>query len=229
MHGPGSAEAIGNHRLIRNTLLLLVVLLIPVVPFVLFGDQSEAWFNRHVVESRWLADNGRHAALAVIGALLADILLPVPSSGVMTFAGDRFGLAMGTLISWVGLSLACALGYALGLVCGLPLLRRFSREDELTETTRWINRFGRWVLAGFRGLPVLAEASVLLAGVYRMPMTQFMPPVLLANFVIALVYTAIGRFAGGEGHLGVAVLLAMIVPLLLLLVWLLIARRLTDD
>jgi len=209
--------------------LLLVILLIPIVPFVLFGDQSEAWFNRHVVESRWLADNGWQAALAVIGALLADILLPVPSSGVMTFAGDKFGLATGVLISWVGLSLACAFGYVLGMLCGLPLLRRFSRGDELTETTRWINRFGRWVLAGFRGLPVLAEASVLLAGVYRMPLTQFLPPVLLANFVIALIYTTIGRVAGGEGHLGVAVLLAMIVPLLLLLIWLLLARRWKDD
>jgi len=218
-------EEIRNHRLVRNTVLLLLVLLIPVVPFLLFGDESEAWFTHHVLDSPWLSENGWQAALAVTGALMADILLPVPSSAVMTFAGAKFGSILGTLINWIGLSLSCALGYGIGLLCGLPLLSRFSRADELAETTRWINRFGHWILAGFRGLPVLAEASVLLAGVYRMPAVRFLAPVLLANFAIASLYAVVGSVAGAEGRLGFAILLSIIVPLLFLLAWLLLARR----
>ncbi len=210
-------------RLMRSSLVLLAVMLIPIVPFVLFGEQSEAWFQHNIIEK--VGFGGIAGIIAIIAALVADILLPVPSSAVITFAGSVYGLLQGVFICWTGLNLACLAGFWLGHRFGMPLVAKLSSEGELQSTTDWLDKFGPWVLAMVRGLPVLAEAFVLLAGAYRMSYRQFWPPVLIANLVLATVYTVLGYSAGGEGRLGMAILISVVLPVVLLLGWLLVARR----
>ena len=48
------------------------------------------------------------------------------------------------------------------------------------------------MLAGFRAVPVLAETSLLAAGMVRMPMGRFLPAMMLSNAGVALVYAWIG-------------------------------------
>lgn len=220
-------DLIPTNTLARNSLLLLIVLLVPILPFVLFGEQSEAWFQRHIIDR--VGFGGLSAALAIVGALITDILLPVPSSAVMTFSGSVFGVSTATAINWIGLSCGSAVGYVLGRRFGVPILKKFSKESDTRATADWFTRFGPWMLAALRGLPVFAEASVLLAGVYRMPQRVFWPPVLLANFVLALIYAALGFSAKGEGWLGLAVLLSIVLPLVLLLLWLTAMRKRVAD
>lgn len=201
------------------------MLLVPILPFVLFGEQSEAWFQRHIVDR--VGFGGIGAALAIVGALVIDILLPVPSSAVMTFSGSVFGVIKASVVNWIGLSFGSAIGYGLGYRFGLPLLNRLSKAPDTQATAAWLNRFGPWMLAALRGLPVLAEASVLLAGVYRMSQRLFWPPVLMANAVLAVIYAALGYTAKGEGWLGLAVMLSIALPLVLLLIWLTAMRKYT--
>ncbi len=212
-------------RLVRSTIVMLVILLIPVVPFILFGEHSEAWIQQRVMDSTTAEQGGWVTVLTIICALVADILLPVPSSGVMTFAGAAFGIVPGALLGWLGLTISCLLGYWLGHRFGMPLISRIATQEEILTTSGWLNSFGRWLLAAVRGLPVLAEASVLLAGAYRMEMKNFWPPVLLANLVIALVYSALGYYAMGEGWLGAALAVSVLLPLILLLLWLVVVPK----
>ncbi len=213
--------------LVRSALLFLIVLLVPILPFLLFGDQSEAWFQRNIIDRAGLGGVG--AAMAIVAALVTDILLPVPSSAVMTFAGSVFGVLKAAVLSWIGLSVGSAIGYGLGYRFGLPLLEKLSNSPDTHATAGWLNRFGPWLLTALRGLPVLAEASVLLAGAYRMAQRLFWPPVLLANGVLAVVYSVLGYNAAGEGWLGLAVLLSIALPLVLLLVWLMVMRKYASD
>lgn len=194
------------------------MLLVPVIPFALFGEQSEAWFQANVIDR--VEFDSVAAMLAIAGALAADILLPVPSSAVMTFSGSVFGVLKAAAINWVGLSCGSVIGYGLGCWFGKPLLRRLTKKDEAAVTADWLNRFGPWMLAALRGLPVLAEASVMIAGVYRMSPWLFWPPVLIANAVLAVIFASLGHAAKGEGWLGMALILSIILPLVLLLVWL---------
>ena len=84
--------------LVRPLLPVVVVLLLPIIPFLIWGDRFEAWVDA------WRNDPPSPAiiALTVVGLLSSDIFLPVPSSVVSTFAGSQLGSLWGTAISWVG-------------------------------------------------------------------------------------------------------------------------------
>ena len=63
-----------------------------------------------------------------------------------------------------------------------------------------------------RPIPVLAEASVLGAGLSRLPFRRFALLTTLANLGIAAVYSAAGAFAAGTGSLLLAFAGALLLP-----------------
>lgn len=65
-----------------------------------------------------------------------------------------------------------------------------------------------------RGVPVLAETSVVAAGMQRYPLRAFLLITTLANAGLALAYTAIGRFLIEQNALLVTVLASMVLPVL---------------
>ena len=76
-------------------------------------------------------------------------------------------------------------------------------------------RFGPAVLIFGRGVPVLAEASVLLMGVHRLSWGRFLPAVLLSNLGIAFAYSAFGDFAEQNQWLPLALGVSIALPVLL--------------
>lgn len=174
--------------LLKPLLLVAVVLAIPIVPFVLFGD----WLEPEI--ERWLSESLSAAVVFALVALLlaADILLPVPSSVVSTFAGKMLGIAGGTAASWLGMTLGCVAAFALVRSCGRPLALRFSSEADLGRMDALAGRFGPMVLVLARPVPVFAEASVLLFGATRLSWRRFLLPMALSNLGIAFSYSILG-------------------------------------
>ncbi len=176
-------------------LLLLAAGLIAVilVPFLVWGAAIERWTERFV------ATGAGHpaATAAVLGGLLAgDIVLPIPSSLVSTACGRCLGFARGTLASFAGMSVSVVIGYGVGFSAAGYAARRL-RADERRTLLRLHSRWGVWMLAALRPVPVLAEAAVLFAGLSRLPWKGFLAPVLAANLAVSAVYAAIGAFARG--------------------------------
>ena len=62
----------------------------------------------------WLNGGGAAAAALGVSLLVADVLLPVPSSLVMMAHGALFGVLGGTLLSLVGCTGASLFGFWLG-------------------------------------------------------------------------------------------------------------------
>ncbi|MBL7043254.1 MAG: DedA family protein, partial [Pirellulaceae bacterium] len=89
-----------SRRLVRQLLLIAAVLAIPIVPFLVFGEKLEARITS------WLSAelSPGTVAIAVIGVLASDILLPVPSSVVSTIAGRVLGFWGGAGASWCGMT-----------------------------------------------------------------------------------------------------------------------------
>jgi uncharacterized membrane protein YdjX (TVP38/TMEM64 family) len=176
----------------RWVLLSTGVLAIILVPFFLFGEQIETW-TESFLESA--SDQSTWVAL-VLGSLLAtDILVPVPSSLTSTAAGFFLGLAGGTATSLAGMTVSCVVGYWLGARFGRPVANRLVGEQELARLEKLSQRFGDWVIVVTRAVPVLAEASVLFAGISGMPMRQFLLLSTLSNLSISAVYAAVGAFS----------------------------------
>lgn len=194
-------------QLIRPMLPMVVILAIPIVPFLLWGESLEAslqQWREHPPAAPWVA-------LAVIGLLASDIFLPVPSSVVSAVAGHQLGTWLGTLVTWLGMNLGAVFGFALARWCGPVMVRWFSRESDLQRAGAMAERFGPALLALARGVPVLAEATVLWMGLHGLSWRSFLPPVIASNLALALVYCVIGDFAG----LAIALAASVAIPVFL--------------
>jgi len=175
---------------VRWTVLWIVLVALILVPFFLFED----WFNAVAAEVTGHAAS-RGWAAAVIGLLLAsDVFLPVPSSLVSAAAGVTLGFWPATMLIWSSMTVACGLGYGFGRLSAGPA-RRFVGEAGVARATDLAARYGSYAIVLCRPVPVLAEASVIVAGLIRAPLGRFLHVTIWSNLGIALVYAAIGAFA----------------------------------
>jgi membrane protein DedA with SNARE-associated domain len=85
----------------------------------------------------------------------------------------------------------------------------------LKHTGRLVERFGPTLLVLGRGVPVLAEATVLLFGMHGLTWRRFLPPVLLANLGLALAYSLFGELAERYHSLPLALAVAIALPVLM--------------
>jgi uncharacterized membrane protein YdjX (TVP38/TMEM64 family) len=199
-----------NQSTVRWLLLCGIVLAIILVPFLLFGEKIETWTEGFLEsasdQAGWIA--------VVLGALLAsDVLVPVPSSLASTAAGFFLGFAAGALTSLTGMTISCILGYWLGARFGRPLANRLVGDHELTRLERLSQRVGNWVIVISRPVPMLAEASALLAGISGMSTYQFLLLSTLSNLGISVVYAAVGAFSATTNSFLLAFAGSILVPL----------------
>ena len=116
----------------------------------------------------WSSHKAWVAGLITI-LLAVDLVLPVPSSIASTTAGAALGFGAGTLTCWVGMSLGCVIGYWVGSEAGTPTVQRLVGIQELEKAKRLGSRYGVMFLIISRAVPILAEVSVITAGVMRVP------------------------------------------------------------
>lgn len=153
------------------------------------------------------------AALVVL-SLALDILLPIPSSVVSVWAGVSLGTVGGFAAIWLGLCAGCVFAYWLGAGSHAWLLGRFIRERDLRRAQDFSARYGAGALALLRAVPVMAETSVLAAGLVKMPWYRFLAVTGLSNAGVAFVYAYIGAYADARASLPVALLAGIAVPAL---------------
>ena len=192
----------------RWTLLTLLALAIILIPFAIWEEPITAW-----VEAV-LSDEGSQPLLgAILGGLLAvDVLLPIPSSLVSTAAGYAFGIPIGATVSWAGMTVGALVGYALGAKPARSFTRPFVGDAEMLRAQSAFQRWGGWALVACRAVPVLAEASVVFAGVAGMRFGRFLALTALANLAIGLVYAAVGALALEANSFLLAFLGAVLLP-----------------
>jgi len=187
----------------------VIILAFILLPFFLFGEHIDSW-TRDFLESA----SGQPILVAIVLGLLlgTDILLPVPSSIVSTAAGLLLGFIGGTLTSLAGMVISCLVGFWLGAKFGRPLASRMIGAGELQWLEDKGRRFGDWVIVVARPIPVLAEASVLFAGMSRMPVNRFVMLSTLSNLAISAVYAAIGAMSATVNSFLLAMAGSILVP-----------------
>ena len=199
----------------RPWAIVLALLLIAILaPFLLLEQRIHTWAER--LTSPHLSTEA--IAAAVISLLALDIFLPVPSSIVSTAAGAALGLLPGLAASLAGMTLGSLLGYGCGRRYGLPLVRRVVRDRDLEHVLIRFRRSAGWALAAMRPVPVLAEASALVAGVAGVPLPAYIGITTLANTGISLVYCAIGASVLQSGSFLLAFAASLLLPGLAMLI-----------
>lgn len=159
----------------------------------------------------WMNHGGMLAASLGVSLLIADVLLPVPSSLVMVAHGALFGVVLGTLLSLLGSVGAAVFGFAIGRRGG-KLLDRVVTREERARADRLLARWGALAVIVTRPVPLLAETVAIMAGasplgwgsVIAASLAGSLPPALL----YALTGAAVVSFQSTTLMFGVVLLIA---------------------
>jgi uncharacterized membrane protein YdjX (TVP38/TMEM64 family) len=189
------------HTATRLSLVILLAILIPIIPFLFIGE---------LPGERWLSATDENAFLfgvAGMGLLASDVLLPIPSSIIGTMLGARVGFLSGWIWCWSGL----VLGNGIGYLTGRLLLSRFAPDLPRIPTL--------WLLFISRPVPVLAEAMTFTAGAERMPLANFLLVSIAGNGIYSLALAGNGAALLPEALAGPGLILPMLLPLIAWLLW----------
>lgn len=205
--GRASPEA-GSSRARRRTVLFWTgIVAAVIVPFILFGaaleEASLGWIDAVDRAGGWPSSVA--TAGLVFALLVADLVLPIPSSLVMIAAGAALSRELAIVVCAAGLTGGHLIGYTLGrLSRGSPGPLPPAAETDRAAPTLV-------ALAATRPVPVLAEAMAVAAG--RAGLSTL--PVLLAIAPANLGFAAICVFLG-EAAVHNAVIAGGIIALLAL-------------
>lgn len=191
----------------RLSLLILITLLIPILPFAVVGElPGEQWLSAR-------DDNALLFGLTGMTLLAADVLLPIPSSIVGSLLGARLGFLPGFLCAWSGLVLGNLAGYGAGRL----LLARLSPALPRTPTLL--------ILFISRPVPVFAEAVTFAAGAGRMALAPFLAASAAGNGLYALALAGNGATLLPESLTGPGLVLPMALPVAAWLLWRWLSRK----
>jgi uncharacterized membrane protein YdjX (TVP38/TMEM64 family) len=139
----------------------------------------------------WMKHGGILTASLGVGLLIADVLLPVPSSLVMVAHGALFGVVVGTLLSLLGSVGAALFGFAIGRRGG-RLLARVVSPEESARANHLLERWGALAIVVTRPIPLLAETVAIMAGVSPMSWSRVALASLVGSLPPALLYALTG-------------------------------------
>ena len=192
---------------------LFVALALPVLaPLAVWGEGLEEMLNTDsAVEElrRW----GGWAWAAGFVLVVSDIVLPIPATAVMAALGIVYGPVVGGLISALASMTAGTIAYAVFRAFGRGVAERLAGRDALAAAERLFRRWGGWIVAASRWMPVLPETIAGLAGLARMPFPLFLSALACGALPMGLIAASIGHF-GAERPI-LALLASALLPLVL--------------
>lgn len=185
---------------------------------------------------------GRYGYLAIFVLLLLGIVgLPVPDETLLLFAGYlsfkgelRLGPALATAL--LGSACGISLSYAIGRFVGpYALVRVVSRihvtPERLALTSRWVERWGRYVLLGAYFIPGVRHLAALIFGASLLPLSVFVRFAYTGALLWSSTFIGLGYATGEEWrHLSFAfhrtvVLIATLIVLTIAIILIVVRRR----
>jgi uncharacterized membrane protein YdjX (TVP38/TMEM64 family) len=143
------------------------------------------------------ADLWGGAGVLGVSLLLADVVLPVPSSGVMVVHGAVYGLVVGSLLSLLGGTGATVVAFWLGRR-SRRMLERIAGPEQQARAIALLDRFGIWAIILTRPIPVLAETVAIMAGTGRLRWWQAASAGAVGTLLPAVGYAAVGAYAAAS-------------------------------
>ena len=186
-HGSQSGRWMIRRYLIVWGLVALIVL-------VAFGIVEALGVPLLVDPSDHLERGGVAAAALGVGLLLADVVIPVPSSLIMTTQGAVFGIIAGTVLGMLGGIGATLVGFAMGRR-GSRLVHRFVGPEAVSRSSALLKRHGTLAILVTRPLPILAEATAIVAGSTAMTWRQVLAGAVVGGLPAATLYSIAGATA----------------------------------
>ena len=165
--------------------------------FVAFGLILFFVIGNLAVDRAWFDSLGGSAWLVAVFLLIADILIPIPTTVVITVMGQMYGPGLGGTIGTLGSFLAGVIAYGLTRMLG----RKFGRwllGDELETAEQFFKHSGAFAVACSRWLPLLPEAISCMAGLARMPFGKYCAALLCGAVPMCFAYAALTTISDND-------------------------------
>lgn len=207
----------------RLAATFLALALVITIPFLIWGEWFGRMFTGDALQT-WLASYGREWGwLVAVLLLVADLVLPLPGTAVMSGLGYVYGAWWGGLAAAAGSFLSGALAYGLCRKFGGRMAVRLMGEKGFAQGVRmFAGGGGGFMVAGSRCLPLLPEVVACMAGLTKMPARRFFTALACGSVPVGFVFAWIG--AAGREAPGLAIALSVLVPVVLYGVTLLVLR-----
>lgn len=196
----------------RIWLVAGVLFLLVVVPFLIWGDWFSAMFSEaNAVQV--IKEYGQWAWLFGVVLLIADLVLPLPGTIIMSALGFIYGPLLGGVLASIGSFLSGLLAYVLCRGLGIKAALFLLGEKDLAKGQNLFRNNGGWIVAISRWLPIFPEVIACLAGLNRMPLFKYVVALLCGALPLGFVFAYVGHT--GETAPYFAVALSAILPLFL--------------
>lgn len=199
---------------VRLLLLLLGLALLVMIPFLMMGEVFESRFSADGAKL-WLTEYGRAWGwVAALGLLIADLVLPVPATGVISALGYVYGTWWGGLVGAAGSFLSGVVAYELCRAGGQRAADRLlGPEDQVRAARVFAGGLGGWMVALSRWMPLLPELTACMAGLTKMSRRRFLPALACGCLPMGLVFAAVGSTGTNRPELAIG--LSVLIPAVL--------------
>ena len=203
------------------------LLIVPAIFLALAGALTWSLSDRLVLPETfdevvaWLRGHGRYAWAVGGSVILADALLPVPSTPAMFSMGVIYGPLLGGIVCGVASVLSGLVGFGATRILGRRGALFLVGEKDLARTYAFYERFGLYAVVLGRAIGGPAEWAVILAGLSSMPVLHVLLALCLGGLVSGLVMAGLGAMAVTQP------VLALVLTLSVLAILFLAGRRMT--
>ena len=183
--------------------LMIGIAALFLISWGLFGESLEAAWNVGTLTEHFEQAKSWAWLLGVL-LLLADLLLPIPGTIVISALGAVYGFWIGGLIATIGSMLAGILGYGVGRFFDEKFAKRWLGEKDFERGKRLFDKSGAWVVAVSRALPILPEVLACMAGLLRMPFGKFVIALACGSIPMGFLFAWIGDIGRDQPAWGFA-------------------------
>lgn len=206
-------------RVIGVALAVVFALTLPVA--IWFGDELA---DLDVAKVENMLRLSQWAWAAGPALIVADVVLPIPSTMVMAALGLIYGPVVGGALSSAASIMAGTVAYGLARAMGRSLAERLAGRKGLEEASRLFARWGLPLIAASRWFPVLPDTVPFVAGLASMPFPRFLAALSVGSVPLGFVFAAAGHL-GRDAPIAIVAVCAFAPAVLLVLFRLIRARR----
>ncbi|KKS13358.1 hypothetical protein A2617_00130 [Candidatus Daviesbacteria bacterium RIFOXYD1_FULL_41_10] len=132
------------------------------------------------------------SALIIIGLLVADILIPIPSSIVMVASGILFGPILGGLVALTGSLIGSLLNFQISRAFGRERVQGWLKNDGYDRLSSLMQKYGAVTVILTRMVPIAMESVSSIAGLSLMKFRKFIILNLIGFTPIVFLYSSTG-------------------------------------